>query len=99
MAEDAERRLLHAPNIAGLAYLGTLVRRTRLVLVWERIWPRLAPLLGVVGTFLTVSWFGVFDMLPFAARIGLLGLFGVGLVLALLPLLRLPLPSTADSLG
>ncbi len=44
------------------------IARARLVLLWESIWPVLAPLLVLAGLFAIVSWFGlwrVFRSRPF----------------------------------
>ena len=34
------------------------IYRARLALGWERLWPRLVPLLSVVGLFVVLSWLG-----------------------------------------
>ncbi|MDQ0475265.1 TIGR02302 family protein [Labrys wisconsinensis] len=98
MADIAERKPPQ-PSDGARTRLGALVLRARLVLAWERLWPRLAPLLGVIGLFLAVSWFGLFLLLPFAARVALLALFGFGVLAALVPLARLRLPTTGEAFG
>ena len=70
---------------------------TRLSLFWERLWPRLLPLLGVVAAFLIVSWFGLWPQLNDWLRLGLLGLFGVSALASLWPVLGLRWPSRADA--
>ncbi len=42
-----------------LARIERAVGRARLVLLWEALWPRLAPLLVLGGFFVTLSWFGL----------------------------------------
>lgn len=71
------------------------VMGARLVLFWELLWPRILPLLVVVGLFLLVSWFGLWPELADWARAALLAAFGIGALAALWPFrdLRVPTPS------
>lgn len=78
---------------------GRLIEQARLTLAWERLWPRLAPALGVVAVFLAVAWFGLFETIPFFARVAILGLFGLTLAGALALLSGMRVPSIADALG
>lgn len=55
-----------------------------------------APALGVAALFLSLSWFGVFRMVPDWARLALLVLFAVGFVISLWPLARLRTPSRRE---
>jgi uncharacterized protein (TIGR02302 family) len=55
-----------------------------------------APGLGVLALFLSLSWFGVFRMVPDWARLALLALFAIGFAVSLWPLARLRAPSRAE---
>ncbi|WP_394691710.1 TIGR02302 family protein [Hoeflea sp.] len=55
-----------------------------------------APALGVTALFLSLSWFGVFRMVPDWARLALLALFAIGFVASLWPLARLRAPTRAE---
>ena len=90
-----------APETAELAarsQLGRAVRRARLTVFWERLWPPLATLATVIGFFLAVSWLGVWLWLPPLGRAA--GMVGFALIAlaALVPLARVRLPAAADGL-
>ena len=76
--------------------------RTRLgvsaVMAVERGWPLLLPLLIVVSLFLSLSWFGIFRILPELARLGVVVAFGIAAVASLYPLrfYRHPTPGQVD---
>ena len=55
---------------------------TRLVLAGEALGPALLPGLGVIGAFLALALFGLFDWLPATLHAVLLGLFGLALIVA-----------------
>jgi len=74
-----------------------LVRRARLSLLWERLWPALALPLGVVALFLALSWLGLWLAAPAWLRLGALVVFGAGLLAALVPLARLKVPSRREA--
>jgi uncharacterized protein (TIGR02302 family) len=86
--DDSEQRLR---RLAGA------VRRARLALLWEAVWPRLVPLATVAGLFVALSWFGLWRVMPDAARVGLLAVFGLAALAALVPLIRLPLPRDSEA--
>jgi uncharacterized protein (TIGR02302 family) len=88
-----------APQDRARTIYGRLIEQARLTLGWERLWPRLAPALGVLALFVTLAWFGLFQSIPFWARLGLLGLFGIALLAALALLVGLRIPTMADALG
>lgn len=60
-----------------LARIDRAVRRARLVLAWEALWPRLAPLLALLALFLALSWFGVWRTVPDIARWAVLAAFAI----------------------
>ncbi|WP_370676455.1 TIGR02302 family protein [Pleomorphomonas sp. PLEO] len=63
-----------------------------LSLAWERLWPRLALVLSVLGAFLALAWLGTFERLPAALRLIGAGVFAAGLLAAIVHLLRTPWP-------
>ncbi|EHH13335.1 hypothetical protein MEA186_03854 [Mesorhizobium amorphae CCNWGS0123] len=65
-------------------------------MVVERGWPLLLPLIMVASLFLSVSWLGLFSLLPDPARIGLLAAFAITGLAALYPLRFFRLPSAAE---
>jgi len=89
----------HNEQFAGLlSRLGRTRAATRAAMMVERLWPLALPLLIVVALFLSVSWFGLFRLMPDWLRIGVAALFGVAAVAAVWPL-RLfaqPLPAEID---
>ena len=68
------------------ARIASTLRRARLAIGWERLWPRLAPLVGVVLVFLAVSFGGLWRLVDGWAHIALLAGFGLLALLTLLPL-------------
>lgn len=63
-----------------------------LSLVWERLWPRLAATLSVLGAFLALAWLGAFERLPAALRLAAAGIFVAALLASVVHLLRTPWP-------
>lgn len=63
-----------------------------LSLAWERLWPRLALVLSVLGAFLALAWLGAFERLPAALRLAAAGLFVAALIAGALHLLRTAWP-------
>lgn len=74
------------------------VRRARLALLWEDLWPRLILPLLVIAAFLAVSWFGLWIGMPEWLRITLLVLFALSGFASVVPLLSLRRPSEAAAL-
>src|SRR5215475_12244824 len=82
----------------GDALLARALKRARLSILWERLWPALASVATVVGLFLAVSWFGTWLMLPPLARAIGVGLFFLLTAAAFAPFLMFKLPSRVDGL-
>ncbi|MBX9709452.1 MAG: DUF4175 domain-containing protein, partial [Xanthobacteraceae bacterium] len=74
------------------------LRRARIAIAWERLWPALARLLTVAGLFLAVAWAGAWIALPSILRATGLALFIVLGVAALAPLVRFRWPTREDAL-
>lgn len=62
----------------------------------ERVWPLVVPVLFVVALFASLSWLGVFRLLPDWGRIGLGLFFALAALVALLPLRQLRRPERAE---
>jgi len=75
------------------------VSRARLVLFWEGLWPRLVPMVMLAGIFLSLSWFGLWRILPDWARVSALGLFGLVALFLLVRAVRVAFPDRADALA
>lgn len=74
------------------------VRRAQIVLLINRVWPRLWLPLGLVGLFLLVSLAGLWQILPRTVHVTLLwGYFGI-FACSFIPLFRVALPSQQDAL-
>ena len=80
------------------ARLTALARRAEAVIVFERFWPPLVWAATLVALFLVVSWLGLWQALPRAARIGGVAAFAVAFVIVLAPLARLRRPVRAETL-
>jgi len=74
------------------------LQRARGTILWERLWPAIATLATAIGLFLAVSWAGLWVQLPPLGRpIGLF-LFAVLGFAALIPLIRVRVPTIDDGL-
>jgi uncharacterized protein (TIGR02302 family) len=83
---------------AGKSLLAAAVRRARLAIFWERLWPLLSLVATVIGLFLALSWLGLWLWLPPLGRaVAVLGL-GLLTIAALVPLGFLRLPAASDGL-
>ncbi len=79
--------------------LDSLARKAALVLLWERLWPALVPLLALTALFFAVSWAGLWITAPLPLHLAVLaGFAGVSLLL-LSRLARLTWPSRRESLA
>ncbi|WP_019903114.1 TIGR02302 family protein [Methylobacterium sp. 77] len=84
---------------AARSRLDRLVSRSQAAGLWERAWPLLWRGLAVILVFLAVSWLGLWlDLPPIWRIVGLAG-FGIALLVALVPLIRLSRPSRRDALA
>jgi hypothetical protein len=92
---DAETRTIPSGLFTRLARTRAF---TGAAIVVERLWPLVLPLAIVAAVFLSVSWFGLFRLMPDWLRLGSAALFGIALIASLYPLrlFRKPLPSEID---
>ncbi|MEP1207223.1 MAG: TIGR02302 family protein [Rhizobiaceae bacterium] len=63
---------------------------------WERLWPRIMPVVCVLSLFATVSWLGLWPELPNQIRLALLAGFAILAMAALIPLRGFRLPQSAE---
>jgi len=85
-----------ATDLALTARLARTRLAVRATVIVERGWPLVLPLLLVGCLFLSLSWLGVFRMLPDMARLGLLIAFGLAFLAALYPLRFYRAPTAAE---
>jgi uncharacterized protein (TIGR02302 family) len=90
---------VETPDALARLKLAQALQWARLAIAWERGWPHLARLLTVFGLFLVVSWAGLWLVLPFAARTIGVGLFGLLLLAAAVPMLWFRWPSREEGLA
>jgi uncharacterized protein (TIGR02302 family) len=105
VASRAGARLLEAPMTEKNAQgndpgLTTRLARTRIAvratMIVERGWPLVLPLLLVVSLFLSLSWLGVFRVLPDAMRLAAMIVLAAAALAALYPLRFFRHPTTAE---
>lgn len=76
------------------------LRRTRFItraaVTLERLWPLALPFIIVVSLFLSLSWMGLFRIMPDVARLALAALFAGAAIAALYPLRFFRRPTTAE---
>jgi uncharacterized protein (TIGR02302 family) len=88
----------HGFTHARAHVLARALRRARMVLLWEQLWPALAAVATAGGLFLALSWLGLWISLrPLGRAIGLL-IFVILAVAATVPLFRIRWPSRTAGL-
>ena len=85
-------------DAAARSQLGLALRRARWSIFWEQLWPPLARLAVVVGLFLTVSWLGLWLVLPPLARAAGLLVFAALAIAAMVPFAFLRMPAASEAL-
>src|SRR5215468_3518571 len=89
----------HEPDDVARLKLTQALGRAIYAIAWERAWPHLARLLTLAGLFLTVSWAGLWLVLPSLARTAGLVLFAAAALAVLWPLIRFRWPTRTEALG
>ena len=79
--------------------IGRALARARAVLLWETLWPLIAPFLAVGALFAIVSWFGLWRETPDVVRVGILALFAFALAWLLFRTRSVTRPSRAAALA
>ncbi|EKF40417.1 hypothetical protein NA8A_21002 [Nitratireductor indicus C115] len=93
MAETPERQ---TPSGSNFARLGRTRLAVRCAMLIERLWPLVLPLLVLVSLFLSLSWFGLFRLMPDVLRIGVLAVLTLAGLASLWPLRGFRLPAHAE---
>ncbi|MCB1497391.1 MAG: TIGR02302 family protein [Bauldia sp.] len=75
------------------------ITRARLVLLWESVWPVLAPLLVLGAFFVAVSWLGLWRVVSDPVRFVILGLFAIAAVYLAVHFFRLAKPARSAALA
>jgi uncharacterized protein (TIGR02302 family) len=96
IARDSGRQALEARTRARI---DRAIGRARLVLLWEALWPRLAPLLVLFAVFAVLSWFGLWRVAPAALRVAILVLLAGAAIFCLARAARLSLPARLSALA
>ena len=101
MTDHSSNPLPSAPNSAEAArsLLGSALRRARWAIFWERLWPVVAGLATVAGLFLTVSWLGLWLVLPPLGRAAGVAVFALLALAAFYPFVRLRIPAASEGLS
>ncbi|MBF0560812.1 MAG: TIGR02302 family protein [Alphaproteobacteria bacterium] len=64
-------------------WLQAKLRRTWVVLMWERLWAASWPVTSLAGLFIALAWLDVFPQMPGLAHAGSLGLFALAGAIAI----------------
>ncbi|MGE0280339.1 MAG: TIGR02302 family protein [Rhizobiaceae bacterium] len=89
-SSDGDKVIGFARRLAGTRIA------TRLAMTVERLWPLILPFLIIVSLFVSLSWLGLFRLLPESARLGLAVLFGLATLASLWPLRSYKKPTAAE---
>lgn len=81
-----------------LAVLDRAIRRARMALVWERLWPLAVPILTLAGAYVMLSWLGYWRLGGDWLRMGTLALLGLLFAWCLIRLIRIHLPDRAEAM-
>ncbi len=76
----ADRRPGDNPEKTAEARIARAVRRARLALLWEQVWPLIAPFPVHAGLFAALSWFGLWRIASAPVRVVILALFAAAIL-------------------
>ena len=80
------------------SYLARKISEARLAILWERLWGALYPAVMVAGVFALMVLSGLLPGLPDWMRFASLALFALALVWALVPVVRLIMPTRPEAM-
>ncbi|MEP6355382.1 MAG: TIGR02302 family protein [Hyphomicrobiales bacterium] len=89
----------HSLTRNGFSRIKSVLRRAKLILFWERIWPALFSLLMIAMVYACASWFGVWSFMPVWLKVIALGLFAIAILLTLSRASRLTLPKVDETIA
>jgi uncharacterized protein (TIGR02302 family) len=81
-----------------LQRLERAIRRARLAMASERIWPRVVPILSIVGIYIVLSWLGYWRIGGDFLRMGTLGALALALLWSLIQLVRISFPNRLEAM-
>lgn len=96
---DLNRPRMSPTEAETRARIERAISRARLVLLWESVWPVVAPVLGLAALFAIVSWFGLWRVVSDPVRIAILVAFAAAAVWLALRAFRLRQPERAAALA
>lgn len=83
----------------GLTRIKSVLRRAKLVLFWERLWPTLFSFMMILMVYASLSWMGLWSVLPVYLKGVALGLFAGSVVLVFWRAFRLKLPEVDEAVA
>jgi len=98
-ARRARQEIPQAIEQRTRARIDQAVGRARLVLLWEELWPRIAPIGVLAAVFLSLSWFGVWQIVPEWMRIAALVLLVAAGLFLVFRLARIDFPGRPGALA
>src|SRR5690348_101637 len=100
MNDSVDRRTPAGPlEAAALARIERAVFRARLVLFWEALWPRLAPLVVLAAFFVALAWLGIWREVGDVVRFSILAMFAAGAIFAIYRLIGVGRPGRDAALA
>ena len=75
-----------------MSHVRRVVRRARLVVMWEAIWPSIFALLLIIGTYVALSWLGLWAHASSWMRICVMVGFGLASLYVIVKLIRTTFP-------
>jgi len=87
-----------APETQLSKRIARATRRAKFFAFVERLWPRLVLVGAILGVFLTLSWLGLWPLVPDLLRFVLLGVLGLALVAAIFWATRTPRTSREEGM-
>jgi len=99
MSDPGGDRPLATDEMKVRARIERAIRRARLVLLWEAIWPVVAPLLVLAGLFAILSWLGLWRVVSDPVRYAILASFALAAVALAWRAFRLRRPARLAALA
>src|SRR5882757_4109302 len=81
-----------------LERLERAIKRARLSIASERLWPRLVPILTIGGIYVVLSWLGYWRLGGDWLRLGTLGVLALALLGCLVNLARVAIPGRLEAM-
>jgi uncharacterized protein (TIGR02302 family) len=99
MSDSDQGRLPVDGEADARARIDRAVGRARLNLLWESVWPRLAPLVALATLFAAASWLGLWRITNTPARYAILAAFALAALYCLVRLIRFAWPTASAALA